>query len=71
MPPRLMLNRVWLEGRLGNADADTAADLGWRHQSEAVMDARRALLNAWEHWYPIMLQLRRFMVAVSRVSVSF
>ena len=39
--------------------------LGRRHQSEAVMDARRDLLYAGDHWYTIMLQLHRFMVAVS------
>ena len=50
--------RVRLEDQLGNAEADTAADLGRRHQSEAVMDVRRALLNAREFWYPNMLQLR-------------
>ena len=62
--------RVRLEDKLGNAEADTAADLGRRHQSERVMDARRALLNAREFGYPTMLQLHRFMVAVSRVSVN-
>ena len=34
------------EDRFGNAEADTAADLGRRHQSEEVMDVRRALINA-------------------------
>ena len=38
-----------------------------RHQSESVMDPGRALLN---HWYPIILQLHRFMVAVSGVAVN-
>ena len=63
--------RVRMEDRLGNAEADTAADLGRRHQSEAVMNTRRALLQARTHWYPIMLQLHRFMIAVSRVSVNY
>ena len=44
------------EDKLGNAEADSTADLGRRHQSEAVMDARRVLLNAQELWYPIVLQ---------------
>ena len=48
----------------------TAADLSRRDQSEAVMDAGQTLLNAREFWYPIMLQLQRFMVAVSRVAVN-
>ena len=34
------------------------------------MDIRRTLLNALEHWYAIMLQLHRFMGAVSPVSVT-
>ena len=56
------------QGRVREADA--AADLGGRHQSELVMDARRVLLSARNHWYPIVLQLHRFMVAVSRVAVN-
>ena len=54
--------RVRLEDRLGNAEADIAADLGRRHQSELPMDARRCLLDARTHWYPIMQQLHRFMI---------
>ena len=34
------------------------------------VDARRTLLTARSHWYPIMLDLRRFMIAVARVSVN-
>ena len=56
--------QVRLEDRL-----DTAADLVRRHQTVAVMDVWRALLNARELWYPIVLQLHRFMVAASQVSV--
>ena len=33
--------RVRAEDRLGNMEADTAADLGRRHQPETVMDIRR------------------------------
>ena len=38
--------RVRLEDQLGNAGADTAADLGRRRQSEVLTDARRRLLKA-------------------------
>ena len=48
--------------RLGNAEADTAADLGWRHQPELVMDARRAMLNDRNLRYPMMQQLHWFMM---------
>ena len=54
----------------GNAEADAAADLGRRHQSEILIDARRRLLGARSHWYPIMTDLHRFMIAVARVSVN-
>ena len=61
--------RVRLENQLGNAEADTAADLGRRHQSEVLMDARRRLLKARSYWYPIMLDLHRFMIALAGVTV--
>ena len=54
----------------GNAEADNAADLGRRHQSEVLIDARRKLLGARSHWYPIMTDLHRFMIAIARVSVN-
>ena len=54
----------------GNVEADAAADLGRRHQSEVLIDARRRLLKARSHWYPIMLDLHRFMIAVALVSVN-
>ena len=44
-----------MEDRLGNAEASTAADLGGLYHSEAVTCARRALLNARELRYPIVL----------------
>ena len=66
----VVLSRVRAEDRLGNIEADAAADLGRRHQSKAVMDVRRALVNAGDLSCPIMLQFHRFMVAVSRVSVN-
>ena len=62
--------RVRLVDQLGNAEADTAADLGRRHQSELIIDAGPSLLKVRTHWYPIMQQLHRFMIAVSRVAVN-
>ena len=62
--------RVRLEDQLGNAWADTAADLGRRHQSEVLIGARRRLLKVRSYWYPIMLQLHRFMIAIARVTVN-
>ena len=34
------------------------------------MDIRRALLNARNLWYPVILQLHGYMVAVSGVAVN-
>ena len=51
--------RVRLVDQQGNAEADTAADLGRRHQSEVLIDAGRRLLTARSHWYPIILDLHR------------
>ena len=62
--------RVRLEDQLGNAEADAAADLGRRHQSEVLIDARRSLLKARSYWYPIMPDLHRFMIAVAWVTVN-
>ena len=62
--------RVRLVDQQGNAEADTAAHFGRRHQSEVLVDARRRLLTARSHWYPSMLDLHRFMIAIARVSVN-
>ena len=56
--------RVRLIDQQGNAEADTAADLGRRRQSAMLIDAGRWLLQARSHWYPIMLDLH------ARVSVN-
>ena len=53
--------------RLGNIEADTA-DFGRRHHPEAVTDIRRAVVNVGDIWYAIMMQLHRFMIAISWVS---
>ena len=62
--------RVRLVDKQGNVEADIAADLGRRHQDEVLIDARRRLLGARSHWYPIMTDLHRFMIAIARVSVN-
>ena len=67
----LMLSgRVRAEDRFGNHEADAAADLGRKSQSQQLIDARRDLFTARDLWYPILGQLHRFMVAISRVSVN-
>ena len=49
------LGRVRLEDRLGNMEADVAADLGRMHQDAEKVDARRSLLSARDLWYSIVL----------------
>ena len=54
------------EDLVGNKGADTAADLGRLRQQDDVITARRdLLLRARRHWYPILLDLHKFMVAIS------
>ena len=61
---------VRLEDLIGNNGADAAADLGRLRQHDDVITARRNLLRVRRLWYPIMLDLHRFMVAISRIEVN-
>ena len=56
--------------RLGNNAADEAADFGRRRVSHAVIDARRNLSGVCNRWYPVLLDLHRFFIAVSRAVVN-
>ena len=57
------------EDRIGNNGADAAADLGRLRQQDDVITSRRALIRVRSHWYPVMLDLHKFMVAISRILV--
>ena len=61
---------VRLEDLVGNNGADAAAYLGRLRQQDDVTTARRDLLRVRGLWYPIMLDLHRFMVAISRIEVN-
>ena len=61
---------VRLEDPVGNNNADAAADFGRSRQQDDVITARRDLLRVRRLWYPIMLDLHRFMVAISRIEVN-
>ena len=55
---------------IGNNQADIAADFfGTLGQYDDVINARRAVLRNRDHWYPIMVDLHKFMTAVSRIEV--
>ena len=62
--------KVRREDKEGNDAADVAADIGRLRQPEAVIDARRNLLRVKKEWYPRMLSLHRFMVAIARESLN-
>ena len=55
--------------RLGNNAADEAADFGRRRYGPAVIDARRNLSGVCGRWYPVVLDLHRFFIAISRAVV--
>ena len=61
---------VRLEDLVGNNGADAAADLGRLRQHDDVITARRELLRVRRLWYPIIFDLHRFMVAISRIEVN-
>ena len=50
--------------------ANEAADFGRRRVSPAVIDARRNLSGVCNRWYPVVLDLRRFFIAISRAVVN-
>ena len=51
--------------RLGNNAADEAADFGRRRVGPAVSDARRNLSGRCGRWYPVIIDLHRFFIAIS------
>ena len=51
--------------RFGNNAADEAADFGRRRVGNAVIDARRNLSGVCNRWYPVVLDLQRFFIAIS------
>ena len=56
--------------KIGNDVADHAADLGWRRVGAGVMDARRNFSNACRSWYPVIRDLHRFFISISRAVVN-
>ena len=62
--------RVREVDRLGNDAADVATDFGRRRVGPAVIDARRNLSGVCGVWYPVILDLHRFCIAISRAFVN-
>ena len=56
--------------RIGNNEADAAADMGRRRVHDSITDARRLFNAACAHWYPIVKELQHFFVALARTVVN-
>ena len=56
--------------RIGNDAAEEAADFGRRRVDPAVLDARRNLSGVCRRRYPVILDLHRFFIAISRAVVD-
>ena len=61
---------VRIEDLVGNNGADAAADFGRLRQPDDVITARRDLLRVRRYWYTKILDLHKFMVAISRIEVN-
>ena len=56
--------------KLGNDAADEAADFGRRRVGHVVIDARRNLSGVCSRWYPVIVDLHRFFIAICRTVVN-
>ena len=63
------VGRVRIEDRVGRDLADTAADFGRRRVSDFVTNVRGRCLSACSSWYPVVLELHRFFIAIARAAV--
>ena len=68
---KVLDGRVREQDRVGNNAADEAADFGPRRVSHAVIDARRNFPGVCGRRYPVVLNLHRFFVAISRAVVNY
>ena len=64
------VGRVRVEDRIGNDFADRAADFGRRRVPDPVVDVRSRFLSACSFWYPVVLDLQRFFIAIARAAVN-
>ena len=53
--------------RIGNNEADEAADLGRKRVHHVVSDARRSLNRACTRWYPVVCE---FFIAIARAALN-
>ena len=62
--------RVGKVDKLGNDAADEAADFGRRRVGNAFKGARRNLSAVCRRWYPVILDLHRLFIPISRALVN-
>ena len=62
--------RVRSQDRVGNDAADEAADFGLRRVDHAFIVAGRNLSAVCGRWYPVVMDLHRFFIAISRTVVN-
>ena len=58
-------DRVCEQDMVADVAADEAADFGRRRVGHAVIDARRNFSGICGPWYPVILNLHRFFIAIS------
>ena len=56
--------------RIGNNEADAAADLGRRRVHHSISDARRLVNRACARWYPLVCELHRYFIAIARAALN-
>ena len=66
----VLQGRVREVDRLGNDAADEAAEFGRWRVGHLVIDARRNLSGVCGRWYPVVLDLHRFFIAIARAVVN-
>ena len=66
----VVMGRVREVDRIGNNEADAAADLGRRRVNDTITDARRLFNSACAYWYPIVKEFQHFFVAIARTAVN-
>ena len=66
----VLQGRVREVDRIGNDAADEAADFGRGRVGHLVIDARRNLSKGCGRRYPVLLDLHRFFIAISRAVVN-
>ena len=62
--------RVREADRIGDNEADAAADLGRKRVHHSISDAGRLVTRACVRWYPVVCALHRFFIAIARAALN-